>query len=86
MRRDAPPLPGTLRVARHVHEHVDLRRREQPGDERRGLDSQLPTTSLLPRTDEDARLLVVDDRRTGAREREPATRALGAASNRPRAG
>jgi hypothetical protein len=77
-------LPGALRVARDSDERIDAGKGDHLGDERRGFLGKPAASVLLPRAYENARPLVVDDSRPSAREREPASCALGAPPDRPR--
>ena len=76
---EAPPALG-----RDERECIDLGRREALGHQLCGLGGEAPQTALLPGVDEPAGCRVVPDRRPGAREAEPAARALAAAFDRPR--
>jgi hypothetical protein len=82
-RRHATTLPSPLGVSGDVHEGVGGRRRDDLSDERGRLGGQPSPSVLLPQADEDARPLVVDDRRASPGKRKSAAGAFRAAPDRP---
>jgi len=84
--RNDSASPSALRVAGNVRKRVHLGSPDHLGDERRCLDGELSAPVLLPRADERLGTTVVDDSRTGTSEGEAATRAFGAAPDRPGTG
>lgn len=82
-RRHTTTLPSALGVSRNVHESVGVRRRDDLGDEGGRLGGQPSPSVLLPQANEDARPLVVDDRRASPGKRKPAAGAFRAAPDRP---
>src|SRR5207245_469446 len=84
LRRMVAPLEPPVTVRRDEHERIDLWRRQLPGDLIRGECGQASQPVLLPSRNDRADALVVRDRRTRRREREPSARAFGTTPDRPR--
>src|SRR5689334_22188124 len=79
-----PAPEPAIAIARYEGHDVDVRPGDSADDELRGDMSEVSSSSLLPRCDEGTCAVVVDDRRSGRREREPPACALGTAPNGPR--
>ena len=78
-----PSLACTIAVGRDEGERRDVGPGESLDDEIGGLASNPPPTMLLPRMHDSPGTGVVDDRGAGRCEREPASAALRATSDRP---
>src|SRR5947207_11426649 len=74
---------GPIGVAGDVRESEPGRSRDNLEDERRELSGQAAQAALLPARNEDARGPLVDDRRSGRRERQPTAGTLDAARDGP---
>jgi len=85
-RGDVAALPRPFRVAWNRHEAVDRRAMNHIRNERGSVMSEPTPPTFLPRTNKRPSTRLVHDRRVRRSEREPPSRALGAATHGPRAG